>query len=109
MPLPSRTARDVLSLLTAATGLALAGRPDARVELLPGSPTTVIISAGDRPAAAFVLPISADEAGQALGNLALAQRDPMLEQLWEQERWSAMILQDAALDAERDMDMCHAM
>jgi len=67
MPEPPRSARDVLALLMATTGLALAARKDARVELLPGRPITVVLSAGEQPAAAFVLPIAEDEARRMFG------------------------------------------
>ena len=60
MPSPPRSARDIITLLSAITGLSLAARPDAEVELLPGSPTTVLVVSGGKARATFVLPVSRD-------------------------------------------------
>jgi hypothetical protein len=83
---PPKPARDILSLLLAATGFALAARRNASVELLPGLPVTVVISAGRNPAAAFVLPISQAEACKAFGKPVPVPRDPIAELLYEEER-----------------------
>ena len=86
MPSPPRSARSVLSLLAASTGLVLAAQPDAKVELLPGTPTTVLISSAGRAQAAFVLPISEMEACKAFGKPAPVPRDRELEAMWEEDR-----------------------
>jgi len=86
MPRPPRSAREVLTLLAAATGLVLAGRPDAKVELLPGTPTTVLISSGGQARAAFVLPVSHAEACRALGRPVTPGPDPELDLLWHEEQ-----------------------
>ena len=82
---PPKPARDILSLLLACTGFALAAEPNASVELLPGTPTTVVISIDDQAQAAFVLPISETEACKAFGMPAPLPRDRELEALWEEE------------------------
>jgi len=85
MPRAPRSTREVLTLLTAATGLVLAGRLDAEVELLPGTPTTVVISSAGKAQAAFVLPIPHAEACRALGRPATPVPDPELDLLWAEE------------------------
>ena len=82
---PPKSARDIVSLLLACTGFALAGLSNANVELLPGTPTTVVISIDDQAQAAFVLPISETEACKAFGMPAPLPRDRELEALWEEE------------------------
>ena len=101
MPTPPRSARDVLAVLMAATGLALAARRDARVELLPGLPVTVVLSAGDEPSAAFVLPIDEHEARRMFGRPAAVQRDHLLEQLFEEQRQADITSPDLLLDQRR--------
>jgi len=83
---PPKPARDILSLLLASTGFALAGVPDASVELLPGSPTTVIINNNGKAQSVFVLPISEAAACKAFGQAAPVLRDRELEALWEEDR-----------------------
>jgi len=85
MPSPPRSARDVLALLSAATGLVLAGLPDAEVALLPGSPPTVLVVAGGQARATFVLPVPRDEVSRALGRPPRVVVDPELDQLWMEE------------------------
>ena len=86
MPRPPRSAREVLALLTAATGLVLAGRPDAQVELLPGSPTTVLVTSAGQARAAFVLPVPHAEACHILGRPITPVPDPELDLLWYEEQ-----------------------
>jgi len=86
MPSPPRAARDVLSLLSAATGLVLASVPDAKVELLPGSPTTVLLVSGGQARATFILPVPRDEVSRALGRTPRVMVDPELDQLWMEEQ-----------------------
>jgi len=101
MPTPPRSARDVLAVLMAATGLALAARRDARVELLPGLPVTVVLTAGDVPSAAFVLPIDEPEARRMFGQPVAAQRDHLLEQLLEEQRQADLAPPDILVDQRR--------
>ena len=101
MPSPPRSARDVLALLMATTGLALAARRDARVEVLPGLPVTVVLTAGDEPAAAFVLPIDEPEARRLFGQPAAAPRDHLLEQLFEEQRQADLASPDILVDRQR--------
>ena len=86
---PPKPARDIVSLLLACTGFALAANPDAQVELLPGAPTTVVIHTNNKAQAAFVLPISEATACKAFGMPAPLPRDRELEQLWEEDRHHA--------------------
>jgi len=83
---PPKPTKDILALLLACTGFALAAKSDTSVELLPGTPTTVIINSGGQAQAAFVLPISEAEACKALGQPMQVPRDRDLERLWEEER-----------------------
>lgn len=98
---PPKPARDVLGVLLAATGLVLAARKNARVELLPGLPVTVVISTGREPAAAFVLPISQADACKAFGRPAPQPRDRLMEQLFEEDRHAALGSPDLILDQRR--------
>jgi len=82
---PPKPARDILALLLASTGFALAGVPNANVELLPGAPTTVVIHKEGKAQAAFVLPISEAEACKAFGMPSPEVRDHELEALWEED------------------------
>lgn len=100
--LPSRSTRDVLAVLAAATGLAVACASDAVVELLPSSPTTIVITRSGRADAVFVLPISRQEALAALGRPAAAAPDAMFDRLWEEDRVAEMVLPDAALEDLRE-------
>ena len=86
MPRPPRSTRAVLDLLGASTGLTLAGLPEAVVELLPGSPTTVLVVSGGEARAAFILPVSHAEASRALGYAVKAEVDRELDRLWEEQR-----------------------
>ena len=85
MPSPPRSAREVLTLLTAATALVLAARPDAEVELLPGTPTTVLVTSAGKARAAFVLPVPHAEACHILGRPITPGPDPELDLLWAEE------------------------
>jgi len=104
-PLPSpppRPARDVLSLLLAATGFALAGRADAHVELLPGTPTMVAIKTRGLPAAIFTLPaLTLTEACRIFGQPAPTQRDRVLERVLDEDRESALADPEILLDQRR--------
>ena len=86
MPSPPRSARDVLALLSAATGLVLASLPDAEVELLPGSPTTVLVVSGGQARATFILPVPRDEVSRALGRPPREMVNPELDLLWMEEQ-----------------------
>ena len=97
-PTPSRSTRDVLTLLTAATGMALAAQPDCTVELLPGLPTTILVVSGGKAKAAFVLPVAHEEACLALGRVAPPQVDLVMDWLWEEERQDDMLPLDLLLD-----------
>ena len=99
MPSPPRSARDVLALLSAATGLVLASVPDAEVELLPGSPTTVLVVSGGRARATFILPVPHDEASRALGRKASPLRDRVMDRLWEEQRQDDLLSPDLLHDA----------
>ena len=97
MPSPPRSTRDVLALLTAATGLTLAASPDAKVELLPGIPTTVLITNGGKAEAIFVLPVELAVAMNALGQTEPKYPGTAMLQLWEETRQAEAIAPDAAL------------
>ena len=86
MPSPPRSARDIITLLSALTGLSLAARPDAEVELLPGFPTTVLVVSGGKARATFVLPVSRDQVSRALGRAHTPVVDPELDRLWMEEQ-----------------------
>ena len=97
MPSPPRSTRAVLNMLTAATGLMLAAKSDAAIELLPGSPTTVLVVSGGKTQAIFMLPVEHGEVLKALG-----QREPCapgadILQLYDDERWAEMTTPEAML------------
>ena len=108
LPDPPRSARDVLGLLMAATGMALAARRDAKVTVLPGMPITVVLTAGDQPAAAFILPNDEYEARQLFGEPAPEPRDHLLEQLFEEDRQAELATPDLLLDQHRAWGLDHA-
>jgi len=85
----------------ATVGLTLAARRDAKITLLPGLPITVVLTAGDQPAAAFVLPIAKDEARRMFGQPAAEPRDHLLEQLFEEQRQAELASPDMLLDQRR--------
>ena len=102
MPPPPRSTREVLALLTAATGLVLAARPDAQVELLPGTPTTVLITSGGMALAAFVLPVAPGEVLKAMGRPEPRRPDADVLQLWEETRQAEVPTPDSALMAAEE-------
>ena len=85
MPPPPRSSRDIVTLLAALTGLSLAARPDAEVELLPGSPTTVLVISGGQARATFILPVPHEEVSHALGRPPQKVVDPEMDRLWTEE------------------------
>ena len=87
MPRPQRSTREVITLLTAATGLLLAGQSDAEVEILPGSPTTAVITSGGKARATFILPVPRAEACRVLGRPVPRGPDPELDRLWAEENF----------------------
>ena len=89
IPSPPRSSRDIVTLLAALTGLALAARPDAKVELLPGSPTTVLVISGGKARATFILPVPRDEVSRALGRPTQVVVDPEMDRLWMEEQQHA--------------------
>ena len=97
MPSPPRSTRDILTLITAAAGLALAARPDAAVELLPGTPTTVLVVSSGKTQAIFMLPVEHSEVLKALGQREPSIPDTNMLQLWEETRHAEAIAPDAAL------------
>ena len=101
LPAAPRPAKEVLALLLASTGMALAGRKDARVELLPGTPVTLLISSGGRLRAAMVLPVTEAEARKLVGQPTAQDRDRRFDTLWEEDRMASLMLQDAELDHRR--------
>lgn len=103
---PFRSVRDVLALLLAATGLSVAARADAAVELLPGSPTTIVITVAGKARATFVLPVSETEAAKFVGRPAPAPRDHVLEALWQESRAADLELPDA--ESDEGQDVAHA-
>jgi hypothetical protein len=103
LPQIQKPAKDVLTLLLASAGLALAARRDARVELLPGEPITLLISSGGKVRAAFVLPISEAEARKLVGQPAPVGRDGRIEVLWEEDRAADLLLPDAELEHQQQL------
>jgi len=103
LPQIQKSAKDVLAVLLASAGLSLAARRDAQVELLPGTPTTILISAGGQTRAALVLPISESEARKLVGQAAPTKHDGQLEVLWEEDRAADYLLPDAELEQHQEL------
>jgi len=103
LPHIQKSAKDVLTILLASAGLALAARKDALVELLPGGPTTLLISSGGKVRAAFVLPVSEAEASKLIGRPAGQQRDGALEALWHEERAADLMQPDVELEHHQEI------
>jgi len=89
---PSASMRAVLAALAALPrlaadiGFAIAARPDAVVEVLPGSPTTVVFSAGGKLKGLMVVPGTEAETRSLLGLPATAPRDRAADRIWEEGR-----------------------
>ena len=71
--------------------MALAAQPSAELELLPGSPTTVLITCCGEARAAFVLPVPHEEVCRAMGHSIPQGIDPALDRLWEEQRQDDMV------------------
>jgi hypothetical protein len=91
----------MLGLLMATTGLALAARRDAKIEILPSKPLTVIVTAGDEPSAAFVLPIVDKDARQLFGHPTEEPRDHLLERMFEEDRQADLPSPEELIDRHR--------
>jgi hypothetical protein len=77
---------DRLQRLTAEIGLVLAGHENATLEILPGAPTTIAISADGELISLMVLPLDAEQASHVLGVPPTPARDRCIEHLWEEQR-----------------------
>jgi hypothetical protein len=85
-PAPSTSKTlGVLPRLTAEIGFAMAGR-DVSVEILPGTPTTVVFSSGGKLLSLLVLPVSEDEARRTLGIPTIRTCDVAADAWFEEER-----------------------
>jgi hypothetical protein len=60
--------------------------PDASVEILPGSPTTIAFVAGGKLKGLFVLPVSEEEARRTLGIPTFSVSDLAADRWFEEER-----------------------
>jgi len=80
------SALAALPRLTASIGAVIAGNPDAAIEVLPGSPTTIMFVAGGRVRGLFVLPIDEDEARKVLRLPLPDARNPVADRLFEEGR-----------------------
>jgi hypothetical protein len=74
--------------LAASIGFAVAARPDALVEVLPGEPATVLFTSAGRLQAALVLPSTESDTRRMLGLPPRAVRDRLAERQWEEKRWA---------------------
>jgi hypothetical protein len=83
-PAPSK-ALGVLPRLTAELGFAMAGR-DVTVEVLPGTPTTVVFTSGGKLLSLMVLPVTEDAARHTLGIPAINTSDFVADTWFEEER-----------------------
>jgi len=102
MPSPPKSTKDILNLLLATTGLALAARPDTEIELLPGTPTTIAITSNGQIKAAFVLPIKANDVLKAMGTNSVSKPDLDLLALWEEERQAEQVTPEVQLIQARE-------
>lgn len=88
---PSPGTRAMLSAISALPRLAasigmIAADPNAHIELLPGSPTTVMFIGGGRIRGLFILPIGEDEARALLRLPLTTARDAVTDRLFEDGR-----------------------
>ena len=87
---PSLGTRKALSALEAVPKLTaqigLTAGPDSEVEILPGSPTTIIFSSGGQLRGMVVLHMDGDEARALLGFPPITTTDLVIDQLWEEQR-----------------------
>ena len=87
---PSLGTRKALSALEAVPKLTaqigLSAGVDSEVEILPGSPTTVVITSGGQLRGMVVLHMDGDEARALLGFPPITTADLAIDQLWEEQR-----------------------
>jgi hypothetical protein len=79
------SAISALPRLAASIGM-IAADPNAHIELLPGSPTTVMFIGGGRIRGLFILPIGEDEARALLRLPLTTARDAVTDRLFEDGR-----------------------
>ena len=90
---------SALPRLAAELAFRMASRADARVELLPGGPATLVFTTDGRLQGLFVLPMTEGRARQLLGR-ARPPRDAFVERAYEQHRAPTATPEDRLLDAE---------
>lgn len=99
IPSPAQSkAIGVLPRLTAELGFAMAGR-DVVIEVLPGTPTTVVFSHGGKLLSLMVLPVSEDEARRTLGIPTISTCDLAADAWFEEEREADVLAPDELLAA----------
>jgi hypothetical protein len=89
---------ETLPKLTASLGLALATRADVKVEVLPGTPTTVAYSSGGQLCGLLVLPADGDEVSRLIGLPAVQTSDLVADRLWEESRQADALTPESFLD-----------
>jgi hypothetical protein len=95
------SAVEAMPRLAASLGLSMATSPDATVEILPGSPTTIAFTAGGKLKGLFVLPVTEEEARRTLGIPTVTTRDLGADTWFEEAREQDLQPQDELLaDAE---------
>ena len=86
-PLGTRKALSVLEAVPRLTAqIGLSAGPDSGVEILPGSPATIVFTSGGKLRGMVVLPMDNDEARVFLGFPPTTTTDLATDQLWEEQR-----------------------
>ena len=86
-PLGTRKALSVLEAVPRLTAqIGLSAGPDSGVEILPGSPATIVFTSGGKLRGMVVLPMDNDEARAFLGFPPITTIDLVADQLWEESR-----------------------
>lgn len=80
-------ALEAMPLLAAELGMRVIAQPDGQVEVLPGSPTTIVFSAGGQACGVLVLPIDGARVCKPLHLPPPKQRDRTADRMFEEQRF----------------------
>ena len=87
-----------LPRVTADLGYSIASHRGARVEVLPGAPTTIIFSVKDKLTGMVVVPWSPEEARKQLGLPPMKRRIPSADAMYEEaRRYDAVTAEDSLI------------
>ena len=96
---PTPGTRKVVSAVAALPKLAAElGLSATDIEILPGSPTTIAFTSNGKLSGMVVLPGDGEDVRRLLGFPEMTTRDPLTDQLWEEQRILDATTPESALD-----------